>query len=32
MNEDLIRVLEYSDNDDLRTLCDIITLGNDGSA
>ena len=31
MNEELIRVLEHSDNDDLRTLCDIITLGKDGS-
>lgn len=31
MNEDLIRVLEHSDNDDLRTLCDIITLGKDGA-
>lgn len=31
MNEDLIRVLEHSDNDDLRVLCDIITLGKDGS-
>lgn len=31
MNEDLIRVLERSDNDDLRVLCDIITLGKDGS-
>lgn len=31
MNEELISVLEHSDNDDLRVLCDIITLGNGGS-
>lgn len=31
MNKDLIRVLEHSDNDDLRVLCDVITLGKDGS-
>ncbi|MCM1489775.1 MAG: DUF3944 domain-containing protein [Muribaculum sp.] len=31
MNEELISVLEHSDNDDLRILCDIITLGKDGS-
>lgn len=31
MNEELISVLEHSDNDDLRVLCDIITLGKDGS-
>lgn len=31
MNEELISILEHSDNDDLRVLCDIITLGKDGS-
>lgn len=27
MNEELISVLERADNEDLKTLCDIITLG-----
>ncbi len=31
MNKDLISVLEHADNEDLKTLCDIITLGKNGS-
>lgn len=31
MNEDLISVLECADNEDLKTLCDIITLGKNGT-
>lgn len=31
MDENLISVLERSDNEDLKTLCDIITLGKDGT-
>lgn len=31
MNENLISVLEQADNEDLKTLCDIITLGKNGS-
>ncbi len=31
MNENLISVLEHADNEDLKTLCDIITLGRNGS-
>ena len=31
MNERLISVLERADNEDLKTLCDIITLGKNGS-
>lgn len=31
MNENLISVLERSDNEDLKTLCDIIILGKDGT-
>ena len=27
MNENLISILERADNEDLKTLCDIITLG-----
>lgn len=30
MNEEIISVLEHADNEDLKTLCDIITLGKDG--
>lgn len=31
MNEELISVLERADNEDLKTLCDIITLGKNGT-
>lgn len=31
MNESVISILECTDNEDLKTLCDIITLGKDGS-
>lgn len=31
MNKDLISVLRRADNEDLKTLCDIITLGNNGT-
>lgn len=31
MNENLISVLERADNEDLKTLCDIITLGKNGT-
>lgn len=31
MNESVISVLERADNEDLKTLCDIITLGKDGT-
>lgn len=31
MNDNLIRVLEHADNEDLKTLCDIITLRKDGT-
>lgn len=31
MNENLISVLEQADNEDLKTLCDIITLGKNGT-
>lgn len=32
MNEELISVLERADNEDLKTLCDIITLGKNGTS
>lgn len=31
MNENLISVLERTDNEDPKTLCDIITLGKNGT-
>lgn len=31
MNDNLISVLKHADNEDLKTLCDIISLGKDGS-
>lgn len=31
MNKEIINVLERADNEDLKTLCDIITLGKDGT-
>ena len=31
MNDNLISVLERADNEDLKTLCDIITLRKDGT-
>ena len=31
MNEELICVLERADNEDLKMLCDIITLGKNGT-